>query len=153
LRQGVPFSETSWGVGYPLSKQVSELADGRVNWKNVAVDAGVWAGSAFTLGQKRNPRLGQWLPPSVVDDLAKALAEAAVPGIKDIVREERVRISAALLSGLPLVGASATLLLATYFLVPPKAETLRFSGYAGGWLLFVAGLARSLFLLSRTEEA
>lgn len=148
----LPFTESTWGIGFPVTTQISDLANGRKNWKNIALDAGIWAGSAFTLGSSsRKHRLGQWLPPAVVDDLAKALAQAAVPGMRDIVKEERSRISQAFLGALPFAGLSVTVLMATYFLAPEDSRTIRFAGYAGGWLLFVAGLGKALYTLSLKE--
>lgn len=153
MKAPISFSETTWGVGFPVTSRFADLANGKKNWRNIALDAGIWAGSAFTLGGSRNPRLGQWLPPAVVDDLAKALAQAAEPGIRDIVKEERSKISKAFLDALPFAGASVTVLLATYFLAPDDSRTLKFAGYAGGWLLFIVGLGRSLYALSQKEPA
>lgn len=81
--------------------------------------------------------------PSAVTDVAVQAAQAIVsdaePKIRQIVHEERTRISEAAMAGIPLWAASGIAFVATAFLVDDSANLMKTVGYSASTILAALG--------------
>ncbi len=82
--------------------------------------------------------MGQGVVERVSSLFAQGVVAAAEPRLRAVIREERTRLSDALLSGVPLAAAGAVALAATSQ-VMPDVPWLKFAGYAASAGLVAAG--------------
>lgn len=83
--------------------------------------------------------LGQLIPDSVIDQIAEKLVNKADPKFRQILSEEKVKLSEAIKPGIPMAGISVLALLGTHFLIPKEKATLKFVGFAASTAVFFTG--------------
>jgi len=83
--------------------------------------------------------LGQLIPDSVVDQIAEKLINKADPKVRQIISEEKVKLSDAIKPGLPMAGLSVLTFLGTHFLIPQDKKTFKFVGFAASTAIFFTG--------------
>jgi hypothetical protein len=95
---------------------------------------------------RHRPILGQieGLTHGVTANFAKQIVVEAEPAIRRVIRDERNRLSEALLGGLPFAAFAALTYVGTRYLIPDEASLAKAAGYgtaalgvaAGGWWSF-----------------
>lgn len=89
---------------------------------------------------------------SLFGDTAKQMAQVVVaeaePKVRQIVAEEKAKLSEAGIATLPFLGASAAGFLATALLVPEDNKKLKFGGYMAATAALLAGFWRGLTVAS-----
>jgi hypothetical protein len=89
---------------------------------------------------------------SVFGDTARQMAQVVVteaePKVRQIITEEKAKISEAGIATLPFLGASAAGFLATAILVPEEDKKLKFGGYMASVAALLAGFWKGLTVAS-----
>ncbi len=82
----------------------------------------------------QGPRLGQLdsllLKGGLTQDIAGAIVAAAEAPTRAIIRDERNRLSQALIGALPFGSVSGLAAIGTWYLIPPESKGAKFAGYA-----------------------
>lgn len=102
----------------------------------------MWKPAGARLG---SPRLGQ-VSQSVVDQAARSVVAEAEPKVRDIVREERVRLAEAGMAALPWTALSAAGFTGTAFLA--QRVPSRVAGFGAAAVLLGVGLWRGFSILA-----
>ena len=143
-----------------LAAQYLVPAEKRV-WKGIGYVA---AAGIFTIGAWKvlQEVAGKEKPPAPVSseggilslfgDTARQMAQVVVteaePKVRQIITEEKAKLSEAGLATLPFLGASAAGFLATAILVPEGNKKLKFGGYMASTAALLAGFWRGLTVAS-----
>jgi hypothetical protein len=130
---GIPFAALS-GVAFVGTNYL--VPDSKPTWKFIGYAAsflGLGAGAWFTFSRitETSAPVSAGPAPAVVVQAAQAIVDSADPKIRQIVQEERSRISAAAEAGLPYAAGGALALLASATLIPPDESLWKLAGYIG----------------------
>lgn len=150
---GIPFAALSAltyiGTSYLVPPESSKAKFAGYAISAAAMGAGAWW-TVSKLTEEGGPTPASTGPaaPGLVKDVAVQAAQAIVqnaePKIRQIVQEERARISEAAIIGLPFWAGSAVTMAGTAFMVKDEAKGMKTVGYSVAALLAALGAYAAL---------